>query len=152
MLEKSPKIWYVPLSGDAKIGKMAATYTEDITCPDRCKFKKSGACYGKNFPCCLQWQKAGIKGVDAALLPDVIAENKKSDVIRHNIAGDLSKNGSNDIDAVLVKNLCKAYKVFNKKFTYTHCEVNQHNIEIVKNAADHGFIINDNAMVMVICI
>ena len=76
-------------------------------------------------------------------IKEVIEHNKKSEIIRHNVAGDLARNHSNNIDAGLVKFLCNAYKSFKAAYTYTHCSIdNKDNIEIVKNAMQENFVIN----------
>ena len=138
--ESEVKIWYVAESGNTKTGKTAVTYTTPNSCPD-CPLKEKG-CYAKNFPCCLQWKKAETKGVRPEELANVISNNVKSEVIRHNVAGDIAMPGTNDINESLVNNLVKAYKVFKKAYTYTHCVISKRNIEIVKNAMKENFVIN----------
>ena len=139
-VNQNTKIWFVPQSGNTKTGVMSVTYTTDNTCPDRCPFKNNG-CYAKNFPCCLQWKKAAQKGVTPEKLPEVVKNSAHTEVIRHNVAGDIAKNNSNYIDADLVNNLIKAYKNL-KAFTYTHCSIVKKNIDIVLKAMQAGFIIN----------
>ena len=134
------KIWFVPESGNTKTGKMSVSYTTSETCARRCPFMDKG-CYGKNFPCCLQWKKAAVKGVAPEELADVVKSSKHSEVIRHNVAGDIAVPGTSDVDASLVDCLVKAYRGL-KAYTYTHCSIVSKNIEIVKKAMQAGFVIN----------
>ena len=137
---ESAKVWFVPESGDKKTGKISVTYTENSSCPARCPFKGHG-CYAENFPCCLQWKKAPVKGVPANELKQVINETAHTNVIRHNVAGDLGKNHSNNIDKDLLDSLISAYEGLTA-YTYTHTAINKHNIELVKAATEKGFVIN----------
>jgi hypothetical protein len=137
---ENTKVWFIPQSGNTKTGIMSVTYTTENTCPARCPFKKNG-CYAENFPCCLQWKKTAQKGTKPENLKNIIKNSVHSDVIRHNVAGDLAKNHSNNIDKSLVENLCKAYKNL-KAYTYTHCSIIKKNIEIVKKAMQENFVIN----------
>ena len=134
------KVWFIPQSGNTKTGIMSVTYTEESSCPARCPFKKNG-CYAENFPCCLQWKKTALKGCEPDQLKKVIETSAHTNIIRHNVAGDLAKNHSNNIDKNLIENLIKAYKGL-KVFTYTHCSVIKKNIDIVKKAMQENFIIN----------
>lgn len=134
------KIWLVEKSGNTKTGIMSVTYTTDNTCPERCPLKNNG-CYAKNFPCCMQWKKAYSKGVTPDQLKNVVENSNATEIIRHNVAGDIAKENTNEINESLVKNLVAAYKG-HKAYTYTHCEINERNIKIVKEACENGFIIN----------
>ena len=145
MLENATtKIWFVSQSGNTKTGIMSVTYTTENTCPARCPFKKNG-CYAENFPCCLQWKKTAQKGTEPEKLQEVIKNSCHSEIVRHNVAGDLAKNHSNDIDKKLVETLTETYKNTVKiAYTYTHTTVNKRNIDIVKKASENenNFVIN----------
>jgi hypothetical protein len=137
---ESAKVWFIPESGDKKTGRISVTYTDNSSCPARCPFKGHG-CYAENFPCCLQWKKAPVKGVVASELKQVINNSAHTNVIRHNVAGDLGKNNSNNIDKDLLDSLITAYEGLTA-YTYTHTAINKHNVELVKKASDKGFVIN----------
>ena len=137
---KETKIWFVPKSGNTKTGIMSVTYTDEGSCPARCPFKHNG-CYAENFPCCMQWKKTEQKGCTPNQLANVVKNSAHTEIVRHNVAGDLAKNHSNYIDSDLVNALIKAYKGL-KAYTYTHTSIVKENIEIVLNAMKEGFVIN----------
>lgn len=141
MNENTVKIRFIGSSKNAKTGDISQTYTTCNTCPKRCPFKHNG-CYAENFFVKINWNKTEKIGVAPEGLRAVIEQTPHTNIIRHNVAGDIAVPGTDDIDENLVNTLCKAYKGL-KAYTYTHTDINnQHNIEIVKKASDRGFIIN----------
>lgn len=131
------KIKYVALSRNKKTGMVSQVYSEPKTCPTRCPFRNSG-CYAKYGHCRIAWD--GVSE-DVNDLGRLIREKGSTELIRHNVAGDIAIAGTSDIDEDLVNVLISAYKG-KKAYTYTHCTVNDRNIAIVKNAISKGFVIN----------
>lgn len=146
------KIHFVPVSRDAKVGIMSATYTSCNTCPNRCPFKhaaddkeKDGPCYGKWGPCGLHFRavSAGISGVAPEELKEKIQSGAHCSTVRHNVAGDIAVPGTDNIDENLVNVLCDAYKSAGvQAYTYTHCEQNDKNLKIMKESTKNGLVIN----------
>ena len=135
------KIKFVASSGNKKTGNISQTYTSCNSCPNRCPFKNAG-CYAKQGPVSWQWKKVEKTGCSPEELKNVVKNSKKvSEVIRHNVAGDIAIPGTDDINESLLNELCDAYKD-HKAYSYTHCEVNERNLKLVKAAADKGFVIN----------
>jgi len=134
------KIKFIGISKNAKTGCISQTYTTCNTCPTRCPFKEHG-CYAKQGPVRLHWDKTETTGVAPKDLKKVIANQPTTNVIRHNVAGDIAMEGTSDIDEKLVNELIKAYKG-KKAYTYTHCTINERNMKIAKKAIEKGFVIN----------
>ena len=134
------KIRFVGNSKNMKTGSISQTYTSCNTCPARCPFKDHG-CYAKQGPVSWVWKKTEKLGVSPDQLKEVIQNSCHTNVIRHNVAGDMATPETNELNEELVKVLCEAYKGLTV-YTYTHCEINDNNIRIVKEAAAAGFIIN----------
>lgn len=147
---KEVKINFVPVSHDAKVGIMSATYTSCNTCPNRCPFKhdpinkeKDGPCYAKYGPCGMHNRavSAGITGVAPEELKAKIKSGAHCSTVRHNVSGDIAIPGTDDIDENLVKTLCDAFKGM-EAYTYTHCEQNDKNLKIMKESTKNGLVIN----------
>lgn len=132
-------IKFVGTSANKKTGCISQTYSTKNTCPIRCPFREHG-CYAKYGNTNIHWSqmKNSCKPNE---LKNIIHSIPHTDVIRHNVAGDIAKENTSDIDTVLLKHLLNAYKGL-KAYTYTHCEVNKKNIDIVKKSIKAGFIIN----------
>ena len=62
-------------------------------------------------------------------------------VLRHNVAGDMCKYGTNELDSELIRDLSRAYKGI-KAYTYTHADKTSMNFQLIHKAADNEFIIN----------
>lgn len=137
---KDVKIRFVGMSKNAKTGMISQTYTTCNTCPTRCPFKENG-CYAKMGHVRLCWDKTSEMGVVPKDLKKLIDSTPHTNIIRHNVAGDIAKEGTSDIDEKLVKELVKAYKGL-KAYTYTHCTINERNLKIAKEAIANGFVIN----------
>lgn len=140
---------YVAVSDNAKTGKMSAVYTalknnKCGSCPARCPFASAG-CYAKNGPCNIHWEDTAKNSkTTIANLNETIKNGKKhKNVLRHNVAGDIAIKGTNDINKELVEKLTDIYSEnFDVAYSYTHCEITDKNIEIVKAAAKKNFIVN----------
>lgn len=137
-------IKFVSNSKNIKTGAISQTYTSSNTCPARCPFRNNG-CYAKTGPCAIHWHKVdkgeGVNVVTPNDLKKVLETNPCTPVIRHNVAGDIAKEGTSDIDEKLVQTLMQAYKG-HVVYTYTHCTTNERNLEIAREARKAGFIIN----------
>lgn len=138
------KIRFIGVTKDKKTGLMSATYTSNNSCPLRCPFRVSKTCYAMFGPCYLHFVKEMDKfGIPVEMLLEKIKNTAHLNIVRHNIAGDIAKSGTNDIDEDLVELLTETYKKAGvSAYTYTHCEQNERNYEIVKEASENGFIIN----------
>ena len=60
---------------------------------------------------------------------------------RHNVSGDLPQDGEGNIDQQKVRQLVVANRG-RKGYTYTHHLLNDHNLEIIKEANSKGFTIS----------
>ena len=133
------EIKVVSQSSNKKTGAITQTYSSSNTCPSRCPFKNSG-CYASSGPCGLVWKKMqnSIKPQDLKAYLENIPTTK---LLRHNVAGDIAIEGTSQVNGELLKVLTEAYKGHNA-YTYTHCELNQDNASLIKEACNKGFIIN----------
>jgi len=138
---------FVERSGNKKTGIMSQTYTatcngRDGSCP-HCPFKDHG-CYAENFMVNENWKKVPLSGKNIQQLREAIeGSKKKTDYLRHNIAGDLAVEGTSQINKALLEELTDIYsKNFKAAYSYTHCEINKRNLKLVKAAADKNFVIN----------
>lgn len=155
------KMLLIPSSGNVKTGKVIATYTEDKSCPTRCPFKGQG-CYGEAYHTARAWRRckndldtrqvSDRETLKVALEMAARVQSKSNSVVvfRHNVAGDLSKDGET-IDKetlnALIGSVSNARTVLGKMgkeflaYTYTHCDVNT-NHEAIKDSISNGFVIN----------
>lgn len=131
------KMKYVAHSFNSKTGDISQTYSEPKTCPKFCPFKGHG-CYGENFTTRRHWMQSDCT---SKTLADTMELKGHTKVLRHNVAGDMCKHGTDSLDSELVHDLCKAYKGI-KAYTYTHCAKSAENFQLIYKAADNGFIIN----------
>lgn len=132
-------IKFIGTSTNKKTGCISQTYSSKNTCPKRCPFKDKG-CYAKYGNTNIHWSQMK-NSCEPQDLKTIIKNIPHTNVIRHNVAGDIAKEGTSLIDTKLLDILIDAYKGL-KAYTYTHCTVNKRNIEIVKKAITAGFIIN----------
>ena len=132
-------IKFIGTSANKKTGCISQTYSSKNTCPKRCPFKDKG-CYAKYGNTNIHWSQMK-NSCEPQDLKTIIKNTPHTDVIRHNIAGDIAKSGTSTIDTKLLDALIDAYKGL-KAYTYTHCTVNKKNIESVKKAITEGFVIN----------
>ena len=132
-------IKFVGVSKNSKTGCISQTYSSKNTCPKRCPFKNSG-CYAKYGNTNIHWSQMK-NSCEPRELKTIIKNSVHTNIIRHNVAGDIAKENTSTIDVVLLDTLIEAYKGL-RAYTYTHCAVNKRNIEAVKKAITAGFIIN----------
>lgn len=136
MENKDLKMLYVAASGDRKTGPMSAIYTDASTCPTRCPFKGNG-CYASYGHCRMAWARASVPPEDLA---SVVRQKGLLDIVRINIAGDLAKPGTSDIDKELVQLFIQTFcRDGITVYTYTHCAPTSRNKEIVREAIAKGF-------------
>ena len=145
---KDYRFKFVPVSDNAKTGKMAAIYTatcQDKTgsCPARCPFASAG-CYAKNGPCAIHWENTTKSETTVDNLKNtILSEKKRKKVLRHNVAGDLAITDTSNINKSLIEKLTAIFKTcFDVAYSYTHCTINKRNISLVKKAMQENFIIN----------
>lgn len=140
---------FVEKSGNKKTGIISQTYTATCNCKHgscpvkNCPFMDHG-CYAENFMVNANWKRIPETGKNIDQLREAIeGSHKKTEVIRHNIAGDIAVEGTDQINKALLEKLTDIYnKNFKVAFSYTHCEVNDRNLSLVRAAAEKNFIIN----------
>ena len=139
----------VTASQNGKTGRLFQTYSSRATCPAHCAFKGKGGCYGESMRTKAVWDKCDGEG--AQTLKDLadklflsrLTTAKPGAVVRHNVAGDMARAGTDDLDEGLVTALAAVFKAAKvRAFTYTHCEKSERNFTIAKEAAAAGFVIN----------
>ena len=133
------KILYVPRSSNKKTGDISQTYSAPVTCSLSCPFKGNG-CYGENFTTKIHWRQANCT---EKTLVKTMEEKGHTRIVRHNVAGDMCKPGTGDLDPALIHDLVKAWKATGvTAYTYTHADKTTRNFSIVKRAIEKGFIIS----------
>lgn len=140
---------FVEKSGNAKTGIISQTYTATCNCKHgscpvkNCKFKDHG-CYAENFMVNANWKRIPLSGKNIEELREAIENSKKkTDYLRHNIAGDIAVEGTDDINKDLLEKLTDIYhKNFKAAYSYTHCRITDRNLSLVKAAAEKNFVIN----------
>lgn len=139
MENKNVKMLYVTASNDRKTGPVSAIYTDASTCPTRCPFKGNG-CYAAYGHCHMVWNRASVTPEELA---SVVRQKGLLDIVRVNIAGDLAKPGTSDIDEELVQLFVRTFcKDGITVYTYTHCEPSERNKAIARQAIAQGFTIS----------
>lgn len=135
------KILCIAHSHNAKTGDIAQTYTQKGSCPVCCPFHKSG-CYGEGYYTNRQWNRAEKDGVYSHQLRQWVLDNtEEGALIRHNVAGDIAIKGTSQISPLLLGDLLKAF-AGRKAYSYTHCEINEGNAELLRFAQEEGFVIS----------
>lgn len=133
------KILYISHSSNKKTGDISQTYSACNTCPTSCPFKGHG-CYGENFTTKINWKKANCT---EKTLATSMAEKGHTRIVRHNVAGDMCKPGTSELDSTLIRDLIKAWKAMKvTAYTYTHADKTPRNFLKVQHAIEQGFIVN----------
>ena len=133
------KMKYVAHSVNIKTGDISQTYSEPKTCPKSCPFKGHG-CYGENFTTRRHWVQSDCT---SKTLANAMESKGHTKVIRHNVAGDMCKHGTDELDGELIRDLIKAWKSAGvTAYTYTHADKVPMNFIKVKHAIKQGFIIS----------
>ena len=138
---------FVKLSSNSKIGKMPATNSSRLTCPNSCPFKLNG-CYADGYYTSLNWNKvtSGERGSEWPEFLASIKAIKPAQLWRHNVSGDLrpSPNNNELIDSKALTQLATANSD-SRGFTYTHYLPSKHNIRAIRKANKLGFTVNLSA-------
>ena len=134
-------ISFTPISANRKTGPIPTTMSDRITCPTTCPFYDKG-CYAKSGVTNIHWSRVtrGIKGYNWTEFLSKIKSIRLGSLWRHNVAGDLPHQDG-IIDGNKVAELVDANRG-HKGYTYTHHELNETNIGIIKFANASGFTIN----------
>ena len=138
---------FVKLSSNSKIGKIPATNSSRLTCPDSCPFKLNG-CYADGYYTSLNWNKvtSGERGSEWPEFLAAIKAIKPATLWRHNVSGDLRPTANNKelIDSKALTQLATANSD-SRGFAYTHYLPSKHNIRAIRKANKLGFTVNLSA-------
>ena len=139
---------FVEVSSNSKIGKIPATNSSRLTCPDSCPFKLNGCYAHAGYFTRINWDKI-TSGARGAQWSDFLGSIKaiKPDLLwRHNVSGDLRPLPRNRelIDSKALAALSAA-NGDSRGFTYTHYKPNKHNIRALRRANQSGFTVNLSA-------
>ena len=138
---------FVKLSSNSKIGKIPATNSSRLTCPDSCPFKLNG-CYADGYYTSLNWNKvtSGERGSEWPEFLASIKAIKPAQLWRHNVSGDLRPTANNKelIDSKALTELATANSD-SRGFAYTHYKPSKHNIAAIRKANKLGFTVNLSA-------
>lgn len=138
---------FVKISSNSKIGKIPATNSSRLTCPDSCPFKLNG-CYADGYYTRLNWDKvtSGERGSEWPEFLASIKAIKPAQLWRHNVSGDLrpSPNNNELIDSKALTQLATANSD-SRGFAYTHYKPSKHNIAAIRKANKLGFTVNLSA-------
>jgi hypothetical protein len=129
------------ISSNVKTGPIPTSTSSRETCPATCPFYAKG-CYAKSGPQALHWRKVteGERGVNFQEFAAQIRKLQRGQIWRHNVSGDLP-HILGDINAPMVEALTEANRG-RKGYTYTHHVLNDHNLNVIKNANNNGFTVN----------
>ena len=135
------QVAFTAVSSNTKTGQIPTSTTERASCPITCAFYDKG-CYAKSGPQAIHWRKVSNaeRGVSWAEFTKLIRKIAKSQLWRHNVAGDLPHNDGN-IDYLQLRQLIDANRG-KKGYTYTHHILNDHNVIAVQNSNALGFTVN----------
>ena len=143
-----PLVRFIRNSGNTKTGNIPVTSTQSSSCAPSCPFLVDGKakCYGGSHWSAKHWSDLDDTtepGGSIFLWFDFVAEVARlpaSTLWRHDEVGDLPHNAG-EIDEVAVAALVHANR---RKFgfTYTHHELTEHNLRIIKECNLRGFTVN----------
>lgn len=142
---------FTRVSSNVKTGPIPVTMADKGTCPNACPLKGSG-CYAESGHVNIHWNRLGkpYKGAESYGLEwpelcDKIKGLPKSQLFRHNIAGDLPSVDSENIDSHALAMLVNASKG-KQGFTYTHYNPETGiNASLIQAANKAGFTVNLSA-------
>ena len=130
-------------SSNKKTGPIPVTTTSRDTCPPACPFIGAG-CYADLGPLGFHWNQVSDqdhkKAGTLSELCDAIRALPGRQLWRHNQAGDLPGVG-NRINYAALKDICNANRG-RRGFTYTHKPLTDHNLSVIHEANNSGFIVN----------
>ena len=134
-------------SGNAKVGPIPVSTTEEKSCPNECPLKGTD-CYARFGPLGMHWRKVkeGERGDNWDSFCERVEKFDDEQLWRHNQAGDLPQNSKGKIHATKARKLAKASK-HTKGWTYTHYNpLDSHNQKIIKEMnASGGLTVNLSA-------
>lgn len=138
------RVHVVMQSQNVKTGPIPVTVTSSDTCPESCPFNGSG-CYAQQGPLGLHWRKvdSAERGLPWLEFLQIVRAFPKSQLWRHNAAGDLPGKGDRlDIPAlfqlVYMNSMAGA-----KGFTYTHKTLESADEQAAIYSANlNGFTVN----------
>ena len=133
---------FTKISSNAKTGPIPTTTSDRATCPTGCPFYNKG-CYAKSGPQNIHWRKvsSGERGHEWSAFLSLVRKLQRGQLWRHNVSGDLPHDGNGIIDGDKVVDLTVANKG-RKGYTYTHHQLNDTNLGIIKYANAAGFTVN----------
>lgn len=133
-------------SGNAKVGPIPVTTTEEDSCPGSCPFNSAndGGCYANYGPLMMHWKKVskGERGMPFGEFLDKVQNFPEGQLWRHNQAGDLPGAGE-IVDHGDLMDLVAAAK-HTKGFTYTH-KFQPEALRSIRMANQGGFTVNLSA-------
>lgn len=141
-----------PVSSNSKTGPIPVSTTERKSCPRSCGFLRddngSNGCYADGGPLGIHWSKVGEGGRGDNFLAfcDRVRRFPKSQVWRHNQAGDLPKGENSDdsvdrLDSEKCLELADAAKHTNG-WTYTHYDpTDSQNQEVIRSMNEAGGLV-----------
>jgi len=133
-------------SGNAKVGPIPVTTTDQHTCPVGCPLNtdQGGGCYANGGPLKLHWNKVtnGERGTGLEEFVGKLQALPDGQLWRHNQAGDLPGDGY-QIDRDALGMIARANRG-RRGFTYTHydAESDPVNREAIRAANAEGFTVN----------
>jgi len=133
------RVTFNPASSNAQLGAIPASTTEPKSCPSTCPLKE--VCYAKFHFQGANWRKVSEKGMEWGEFLSKVRRIAPGAIWRHNVSGDLPKDGEDNIDQQKVRQLVVANRG-RKGYTYTHHLLNDHNLAIIKEANSNGFTIS----------
>jgi hypothetical protein len=137
------------VSGNRKVGPIKVTTTEKSSCPSECGI--ADECYAGGGPLAIHWNKVGEgqRGDNWDGFVNRVKRFRKSELWRHNQAGDLPQDENGKLDADKCESLADAAS-HTDGWTYTHYNpMDKHNFEVIQNMNSvGGLVVNLSADTM----
>ena len=138
-------VLFVSNSENKKTGNIAQTYSPSSTCPTTCPLRNN-ECYAGFGNTIIHWKRldAGKVGIPWDEFLGKVRKIEAGRVWRHNVAGDICKEGSSEIGFGRLKELVAANRG-RRGFTFTHAPLTEINIVALRYANALGFTVNLSA-------
>jgi hypothetical protein len=133
------RVAFNPSSSNTQLGPIPASTTEKASCPSTCPLKE--VCYANFHFQGAAWKKVAEKGMLWSEFISKVRRIAPGAIWRHNVSGDLPKDGEGNIDQQKVRQLVVANRG-RKGYTYTHHLLTDDNLNIIKEANNNGFTIS----------
>ena len=133
------RVTFNPSSSNAQLGAIPASTTEPKSCPSTCPLKE--VCYAKFHFQGANWRKVSETGLLWSEFLSKVRKIARGQIWRHNVSGDLPADAEGNINLEDLRALLVANRG-RKGYTYTHHLLNDHNLEIIKEANSKGFTIS----------